>query len=37
LASELTKKSAMIDEILTSASWRITDPIRKLHTLLRHK
>ena len=37
LASDLTKKSAMIDEILTSASWRITDPLRKLHTVLRHK
>ncbi|WP_124496255.1 hypothetical protein [Burkholderia contaminans] len=37
LASDMAKKNAMIEEILTSASWRITDPLRKLHTVLRRK
>jgi hypothetical protein len=37
LASEMNKKSAMMDEILTSTSWRITDPLRKLNMALRRK
>ncbi|WP_146756374.1 hypothetical protein [Burkholderia cepacia] len=37
LISEMAEKNATLEEIFTSTSWRITDPLRKLHRVMYRK